>query len=276
MLTTCPECRTTFRLSREQLDARRGQVRCGRCRAVFDAGASLVPDPTETAPPPRYQAAVRGDAAAVTRWAAARPGPVPGTFTLFGRGHDTRQPIKVGDTILMAELPSRPAGKMARGNGRRRGTLDLLLAVVLALVLVAQAVYFLRGQLASWLPALRPALAAACHPLGCTVPLLGDVRAVRIEASALETDPVAAGKATLRVAFSNRSGQLQPWPHLVLKLTDVRGGVLAQRAFAPVDYFGKAGAVQAGIAPESEHEFSLALDLGGLKAAGYAVTAAYP
>ena len=59
MLTTCPECRTTFRLSHAQLEARRGLVRCGYCRAVFNAYDALLPEfetpaatePT-TSPPP--------------------------------------------------------------------------------------------------------------------------------------------------------------------------------------------------------------------------------
>lgn len=260
MLTTCPACRTTFRLGQEQLEARGGRVRCVRCQAVFDARASLSPEPPEASVWRRSG----------TREAAAGPA----TFALFRRRHDTRQPIRVGDTILMAEPPTRPARKT--GHGRWRGALDLLLTALLALALAAQAAYFLRSPLAAWLPFLRPALEAACRPLGCTVPLAGDAAAIRVDASALEADPLEAGKATLRVGFSNRSGQVQPWPHLVLKLTDRRGGVLAQRAFAPADYLAAAGAVQAGIAPASEHEFSLPLDLGGLGVVGYEVTPAYP
>ena len=41
VLTTCPECQTTFRVDQPQLEARRGLVRCGRCNAVFNAYDSL-------------------------------------------------------------------------------------------------------------------------------------------------------------------------------------------------------------------------------------------
>lgn len=54
MLTTCPECHTTFRLSNAQLEARRGLVRCGFCRAVFNAYDTLLPEfqvPNVSAPP---------------------------------------------------------------------------------------------------------------------------------------------------------------------------------------------------------------------------------
>lgn len=45
MLTRCPACRTTFRVTPEQLKARAGKVRCGKCQAVFNALDTLVEAP---------------------------------------------------------------------------------------------------------------------------------------------------------------------------------------------------------------------------------------
>jgi predicted Zn finger-like uncharacterized protein len=42
MLTRCPYCGTTFRVTPEQLKVRQGQVRCGQCRRVFDALRALA------------------------------------------------------------------------------------------------------------------------------------------------------------------------------------------------------------------------------------------
>ena len=42
MQTRCPHCGTTFRIAAEQLKARQGRVRCGKCQGVFDALAALV------------------------------------------------------------------------------------------------------------------------------------------------------------------------------------------------------------------------------------------
>lgn len=50
MQTTCPECGTAFRVNQEQLGLRRGLVRCGHCRAVFNAYDTLLPE-LENAPP---------------------------------------------------------------------------------------------------------------------------------------------------------------------------------------------------------------------------------
>ena len=41
-LTRCPGCGTVFRVTAAQLSLREGQVRCGHCRAVFDANDHFV------------------------------------------------------------------------------------------------------------------------------------------------------------------------------------------------------------------------------------------
>ncbi|MBN3758787.1 DUF3426 domain-containing protein [Paraburkholderia sp. Tr-20389] len=41
LATRCPFCETVFRLQPEQLTLRRGLVRCGHCKQVFDASSSL-------------------------------------------------------------------------------------------------------------------------------------------------------------------------------------------------------------------------------------------
>lgn len=51
MQTTCPECRTTYRIAQAQLSLRRGLVRCGHCNTVFNAYDSLLPDLNAEPPP---------------------------------------------------------------------------------------------------------------------------------------------------------------------------------------------------------------------------------
>lgn len=45
LVTTCPECDTTFRVTAGILDQAGGQVRCGRCRHIFDANSALREHP---------------------------------------------------------------------------------------------------------------------------------------------------------------------------------------------------------------------------------------
>lgn len=45
MKTTCPGCSTTFRVTPEQLAARGGKVRCGKCQAIFNAKEQMGEKP---------------------------------------------------------------------------------------------------------------------------------------------------------------------------------------------------------------------------------------
>ncbi|RQS70798.1 DUF3426 domain-containing protein [Burkholderia sp. Bp8963] len=51
LATRCPHCETVFRLQQEQLALHNGLVRCGHCRQVFDAAASLVDEHTSQPEP---------------------------------------------------------------------------------------------------------------------------------------------------------------------------------------------------------------------------------
>lgn len=61
LFTRCAHCQTVFRITAPQLQARGGQVRCGRCLQVFDglaglqaeAPQSLQPDPVQPEPQPQ-------------------------------------------------------------------------------------------------------------------------------------------------------------------------------------------------------------------------------
>lgn len=59
LITRCPGCATAFRVLPGQLAARNGQVRCGKCNAVFDGIAALVN--TAAAPAAEPQPAASGE-----------------------------------------------------------------------------------------------------------------------------------------------------------------------------------------------------------------------
>ncbi|MCB1743835.1 MAG: zinc-ribbon domain-containing protein [Gammaproteobacteria bacterium] len=51
MFATCPRCATVFRVNAAQLRRGHGEVRCGHCREVFDAVATLTDEMPGSAPP---------------------------------------------------------------------------------------------------------------------------------------------------------------------------------------------------------------------------------
>lgn len=294
MLTTCPECHTTFRISQAQLDRRRGLVRCGRCSAVFNAYDTLLPElqtPAEAAtaatmaaeggagqmPPgaePFAPASASPPATPLVEDAKADAQP-PGPETREPASpkpetSDTPSPPETPESILLAELPRR---RPTEGLSR---LLWSLASTILALAFGLQLVYFLRAEIAQAWPQSRPLLVQACARLGCDLPLPEDAAAVRIDASALETDPEDASRAVLTLTLSNRSAQTVAWPHLVLTLTDTRDAPVAQRPFAPAEYLAGHADVARGMPPGTEQEVRLDLELKGLLAYGYKLDKRYP
>ena len=73
-VTQCPHCRTSFRVSRAQLGAAHGAVRCGACMQVFNAAQHLLGEPT---PGKAAPAAAVARPAAQTQVAASAPAPTP-------------------------------------------------------------------------------------------------------------------------------------------------------------------------------------------------------
>ena len=41
LITTCGHCQSRFRVTPQQLNARQGQVRCGKCHGVFNGFQAL-------------------------------------------------------------------------------------------------------------------------------------------------------------------------------------------------------------------------------------------
>jgi predicted Zn finger-like uncharacterized protein len=54
VLTQCPNCQTTFRVTSEILRVAHGQVRCGRCQTQFDAIERLVEEAASPTPSGRF------------------------------------------------------------------------------------------------------------------------------------------------------------------------------------------------------------------------------
>ena len=302
MLTTCPECRTTFRIRQAQLDCRRGLVRCGRCGAVFNAYDTLLPElqtPAETearatagsgggvsatlapekveasalAPPQPHAAPL---AAGETNPAAVQPAQ-PAAGEPLATRHKAADSVAVSapkqetpDAILLSELPvKRPSGELTN-------VLWGLASTALILTFGLQLLYFLRAELVHAWPQSRPLFAQACARLGCDLPLPQDTAAVRIDASSLETDPEDSAKAVLSLTRSNRSSHTVAWPHLLLTLTDQRDAPVAQRPFAPTEYLVGKVDVARGMPPGLEYEVRLDLELDGLLAYGYKLEMRYP
>ncbi|CAG9176442.1 hypothetical protein LMG23992_03279 [Cupriavidus laharis] len=109
-------------------------------------------------------------------------------------------------------------------------------AGVLALGVVTQGLYLMRGQLAGHFPALRPVLEAACAPLGCEVPPWRDIDALRIDTSQLQKQEEGSDAYLLAVTLRNQGRATTALPAIELVMTDLQDQLLLRRVLEPSEY----------------------------------------
>jgi predicted Zn finger-like uncharacterized protein len=295
MSTRCPACGTGFRIYPQQLAARDGQVRCGKCATIFDARSALTTDddldPALVVPPPSpYDV----PAPPPPRDVAAPP-PAAQADTL-AREEDTLARVeeelaRVEAAVSQPVAPSAPPepeisvsdddddaefefGPRARRRSRVVAALWGLGAAALAVVLAGQIAYAYRGELALALPGSQRWIEAACARLGCTIPPPRRAELLSIETSELAAEREAAGVLTLTAALRNRAAFAQAYPYLELTLTDAADRPVARRVLAPGEYLGAEAARAPGataFAAGAEQAVKLHIDAAGLNASGYRI-----
>ncbi len=245
MLTRCPHCQTTFRVTADQLKPRQGRVRCGACQGVFDALESLVdepatavepvePAPPEPAPPE-----------------PAPPEPAPDAVDDFPPEWQTVSP------------PSPPRRwPWAFGS------------LLLGFTATGQLLYLYRTDLALAMPEWRPALVAVCDRIGCAMPLPRQPRLIGIESSDLQ--PVAGERLRLVAILKNRAAFVQAYPHLELTLTDTHDAPLVRRVLAPEDWLPADRVAAAGFPAQGEVAVERLVEVSDVAPAGYRLYLFYP
>jgi predicted Zn finger-like uncharacterized protein len=254
--TRCPECRTVYRVTPEQLAMRGGQVRCGQCKTAFDGVEQLI----SLAPPPFDDGVV--DEAAQG----------PPTVTL--RSGQALTPPPSSDRDARAAAPP-GAPDTRRGNPVARA-LSVLAAVALVALLAGQAVFHYRDAVVAQWPAAKPLLAEMCAVVGCTVLPPHQIADLPILASDLQADPAHRGLLILTATLRNRAAIALAYPHLELSLTDARDQVVVRRALTPAEYAGGTADLAQGIPANGEVAIKLFIDASATTQAGYRLDPYYP
>ena len=248
MVTSCPACATTFRVQQDQLTARQGKVRCGKCDEVFDAYKTLASYPDEPLPeapaPPPVEA---------RRATGKEPVPVQATLD-----------IDAPHGAALASIGAHRAAQNPRAAARLR-----IAVAVLSIMLLLQLVYALRVPLATAAPPVRPLLEGMCAVAGCSVPLPRRTDALAIESSDLQADAKRPGVIVLTAALRNRGATAVQMPALELTLTNAQDQPIARRILLPKDYLEPAARAADGLRGSAEINVRIELAIGDLKAAGY-------
>jgi predicted Zn finger-like uncharacterized protein len=312
LITTCAHCKARFRVTPQQLNARQGQVRCGRCSQVFngfqmlerfpddDTGGRLLAEherrqigepaadsswmeaTTPAAPAPRSDPpAMESDPAAVDLPLADEQKPLAAPPITEPLPEPLPEPAPAS--------PPEAAVKPSRRWLRHQPDLTLYVepanppsrawrfaAALAALVLAVELVYAWRGPLAQRYPVLRPTLEAACTHLGCTVPYSREDALLKLEDSELLEVPGKPSEIALGARIRNLAPVSQEYPHLELTLTDLTGQAAVRRVLRPTDYLGRPLAYGEVIPAGVEVAVQLRLETPRIKATGYELLVFYP
>jgi predicted Zn finger-like uncharacterized protein len=241
-VTRCPSCATAFRVQPAQLSAQAGRVRCGKCGKEFDGVAALVAD----GPTPLL----------------LEPSPQMGLFDPARR---------LPEQLEESEIPAFLVEPEPR-RGRAWWVMGALLATVL---LLAQAGYRYRTEIAVLAPSTRAFLDSTCRSLGCDVSLPRRADLMSIDSSDLQADPRRDGVIVLNALLRNRAPHPQEFPALELTLTDEADRPVLRRVLRPADYVDRGRAGQ-GIAAGAEAQLRIYLDSSRAKATGYRLYLFYP
>jgi predicted Zn finger-like uncharacterized protein len=303
LITTCAHCEARFRVTPQQLNARQGQVRCGRCSQVFngfqmlerfpddDTGGRLLAEHER-----RQIGEPRADSSWMEATLPAASAPVapaiesePGAIDLPLT--DEQEPIASPPETPAETPPAAPAQETAKPSRRWLRPHDLTLyvdppsppsrawrfaAALAALVLGLQLVYAWRGPLAQRYPVVRPTLEAACVHLGCTVPYSREDSLLKLEDSELLEVPGKPSEIALGARIRNLAPVSQEYPHLELTLTDLTGQAAVRRVLRPTDYLGRPLAYGEVIPAGVEVAVQLRLETPRIKATGYELLVFYP
>jgi hypothetical protein len=288
------------------MDAHQGLVRCGRCQAVFNATDYLQDDQ----PSPQLDLPIAPERTAAVKTTVENSIEIsvePSTeliekldFSIPEPAHPESQVEEKQDIETKEiEQPPEPAlvnvnriesSLLAQTNAldervepanpepvkKKNSWLWFIGSLLLLIVLLAQAVYYFRIDLAANQPSLKPALISYCQLLQCTVPLPQKADLMSIESSELEADPAQSSVITLNALLRNHAPYTQAFPDLELTLTDAQDKPLARRTFRPAEYLKTGDDEKTGLSANRELGVKLTLDTTDLKPSGYRLLLFYP
>ena len=148
------------------------------------------------------------------------------------RGEDPSASGRTLPDFMEPEEPESPTWTLAWLSG----------SIVLLVVLLGQLIFIYRDDLASSVPALRPVLEQVCRPLNCEVGYTKRIERIFIVGSSLQmassqrADSANEHDYLLRLTLQNRYDQAQPWPNLMVALSDPSGTVVVRESLAPSQY----------------------------------------
>lgn len=271
LVTLCPGCGTTFRVNAPQLQAHRGEVRCGRCQRVFNGFATLI---TVNASEIEYPTQVNDQLQFQSEFQSITAPATPSENLTGSANLDSAMelPVSSGENqegIETSEhwLDEKPS-KQSQG---RWGWAS----VFLLFVLIGQIAYTYRTELTMIAPEIRPYLERYCAIAACEVPYPQNLSLIGIESSELQKHSARHEITTLVATLRNHAAFPQALPAIQLALLDVEDQLIASRIFTAQDYLQEEDKALQFMKPQHEMDIRLDFDSSQLNALGYRLQLLY-
>jgi predicted Zn finger-like uncharacterized protein len=259
LLTRCPDCDTTFRVTDETLKKANGQVRCGRCASVFNAYAELqdtgaiVIEPTaaDAGSNAALESAAKSIADRKIAEVVAEAGiaPTEDSEAESSPAAEDFEAISAQqvDEVLASTVSAAPADGPAAWSAfeakpeRKPTSRWWSAAAALAFVaLGAQALHHFRSDVAGH-PRFGPLIQDVYAALGTELEPRWDVRQYEILDWVATAEPNARGLGSLKITarIQNRGPLRQPYPAVHLRLKDRLDKAVSSRMFTPAEYLSR-------------------------------------
>jgi hypothetical protein len=124
----------------------------------------------------------------------------------------------------------------------------VLACAVLLLGLSGQLAWALRDSLITD-ATIGPWLRQACAALQCQLPPVRDIDKLRLLARDVQTHPTVPDALLISASVRNDAAYTQPWPVVVIRLSDGNGKVIAMRRLNPYEYLDDTDALRHGLVP---------------------------
>lgn len=263
-VTNCPNCKTQFVVTDEQLNQYNGKVRCGNCLHVFDATQELV---DVNAPIEIEEITVETESQALTSDAQTPDSIKPSVET-------DEVPSKIfmhdGQESYFQKLDTKKQSK-----SRLYKWLMSLFALLLFIAVALQILYFWRTDISIYYPKLKPLLEQSCIKIGCVIEFPKKIEFIIIDDSDMQEDADHEGLIHFSSTLINQAGFIQTYPNIELTLTDIEDKPKLRRIFKPIEYLPEHTDIASGLASGAEIRVKLALITKDESVAGYRISVSY-
>ncbi|WHZ20342.1 MAG: hypothetical protein OJF55_002491 [Rhodanobacteraceae bacterium] len=237
---------------------------------VPDVAVDAIDTPAEPdAPRVVSPLLVEGD----TFGADAEDAPVSAEALDEGGVAETAEPATTAESVPASDLPeptAAPAHVYIRPRPRRSATGVAwgIGCATLALALAAQFAWASRVELVRD-PATRAWAERVCRHIPCRLPPIKDTARLELLSRDVRPDPNAPGALTITATVRNDAAFRQPWPIVVVELTDFDNHPVAMRRFRPAEYMPDPARRATGIAPGATAALAFEVADPGKDAGGF-------